>query len=332
MIFSRGLFPAHPKPHKDEVLTSWVIRLAKANGLKLQAFNRIVFEGKPDLWNRDMDRKSYGWLIDELSVRTNCSQDDIFDLTLQSYEGTLFQYFHDVGVLKWILPLNVYHRKRTGFGQQYCSECLREDEEPYFRKHWRVAFNTFCSKHQIMHRDRCPECYYPIMFHRNELGKPNIFDGPEMCFCSTCEFDLRDSSPQPVQFIDEESSPMFSDLIHSLQTSSELSLDIEHLAVLRQFCKLINSKVTGQKLCNFLIKQLRIPGGSFAPNYLTFEASGIDHRHMTTQLANWILFDWERRLEKIWKDKVVRYNYFSKDFFGPPNWYSITVQRYNRRK
>mgnify|MGYP000392115880 CR=1 FL=1 len=145
----------------------------------------------------------------ELSLRTGCSKDAIFDLTLESYKGILFPYFHDSGILKWLLPLNIFHRKRAGFGQQYCSECLKEDEEPYFRKHWRVAFNTFCSKHQVMHRDRCPECKHPIMFHRNELGKPHMFDGPEMCFCTTCEFDLRKSERQSVDFIEVDSQAMF---------------------------------------------------------------------------------------------------------------------------
>lgn len=330
MIFKGKLFPAHPNPFKDEILTSWIIRLARANGLKVQAFNRIVFEGKPDIWNRDTDRKAYDWLINELVTRTGCSYDEIFNLTLQSYEGVLFPFFHDVGILKWILPLNIFGRKRQGFGQQFCSECLKEDKIPYFRKHWRVAFNTFCSKHQIMLRDRCPDCEHPVMFHRNELGKPNIFDGPEMCFCSTCEFDLRNSIIQPVHFFDGESSSLFKDLGNSLQESIMVTIDIECLAVLRQFCRLINSRVTGNNLSSFLMKQLKIPDDSYKPNYLTFEVVGVNSRHTIVQLAIWILFDWKNRLEMIWKNKAVRYNFLMKDFHNTPNWYTCFVNRFNR--
>lgn len=324
------LFPAHPKPFKDEVLTSWVIRLAKANGLKLQAFSRIVFKGQPDLWNRDMDRKPFEWLINELSIKTNCSKDEIFTLTLQSYKGALFPYFHDSGILKWILPLNVYHRKRKGFGQQYCSQCLKEDDEPYLRKHWRVAFSTFCTKHQIMHRDRCPECQYPVMFHRSELGKPRMFDGPEMCFCTTCEFDLRKSEPETVNFIDVDSRDMFVELGESLQCGNELSLDVDNLAVLRQLCKLINSSVTGQKLCGNLIKHLQLHKDFLLPNHMAFELADINQRHNIIQFAIWILRDWENVLEMLWKNKAFRYNHLIKDFPQAPKWFSKHISKLNR--
>lgn len=326
-----SLFPVHPKPHRDEVLTSWVIRLAKANGLKLQTFSRIVFEDSADLWNRDIDRKPYDWLLTELAARTNCSKSELYNLTLQSYKGKLFSHFHEVGVLKWILPLNIYHRKRKGFGQQYCSQCLKEDKEPYFRKHWRVAFNTFCVKHNIMYRDRCPKCGYPVMFHRNELGKPSVFDGLEMCFCTTCEYDLRDSKKQDVETLENESFELFTELLSSLQNSEELSLDVEHLAVLRQFCKLINSKVTGHKLCDFLIKFLNLSKNLISPNNLTYEASRISQRHKTIQLAIWILYDYEIRLKHLWQNKVLKYNYLIKDLIPIPPWYTKTVNQFNKR-
>lgn len=330
MSHNKHLFPAHPKPHRDEVLTSWVIRLAKANGLKLQAFSRIVFEGSADLWNRDIDRKPYDWLLTELSERTGCLKSELYNLTLQSYKGKLFSHFHEVGVLKWILPLNIYHRKRKGFGQQYCSECLKEDKVPYFRKHWRVAFNTFCVKHNIMLRDRCPKCGYPIMFHRNELGKPKVFDGPEMCYCTTCDFDLSKAKSKNIRILDKKSFGTLVELLNSLQSSHDLSLDVEHLAVLRQFCKLINSRVTGQKLCRFLTKYISLPEKLIYPNGLTFEVSEIGHRHITIQLACWILFDYENRIELLWENKVVRYNYLAKDFHGVPSWYNSCIKAFNR--
>lgn len=331
MIFQGNLFPAHPQPHEDEILTSWLIRLAKANGLKLQAFSRIVFEGRPDLWNRDMDRKSYDWLIDELATRTGCSKEVIFGLTLESYKGKLFSHFHEVGILKWILPLNIYHRMRAGYGNQYCSMCLSEDDEPYFRKHWRVAFNTFCVKHSIMHRDRCPKCGYPVMFHRNELGKPNIFDGPELSICTTCGFDLRHSDIQQATFLDESSSSVFKDFNRSLQLGDRLTLDLDHLAVLRQLCKLINSKVNGEKLCNFLKSKLTTIPMEFKPNHLSFESTGIKRRHIITQSAIWVLSDLESVLSQLVSNRIVRFNALMKDMKNCPRWFYEICTKLNSR-
>lgn len=132
------------------------------------------------------------------------------------------------------------------------------------------------------------------MFRRNELGKPGVFDGPEMCYCTTCEYDLRNSKPQGVRILDNESFSMLAELLSSVQNGDELSLDEEHLAVLRQFCKLINSKVTGHELCGFLTKDISLSKNLIFPNYSTFEVCDIRHRHITIQLAIWILFDCEK--------------------------------------
>jgi len=123
---------------------------------------------------------------------------------------------------------------------------------------------------------------------------------------------------------------MFTDLAHSLQTSRKLSEDTENLAVPRQFCKLINSKVMGQKLSVFLVKQLKIPDDSFASNHITFEASSINHRHMKIQLATLVLLDWEKRLEILWRNKAVRYNYLATAFHDDPSWYNSFQSAFNR--
>jgi hypothetical protein len=331
MNLTGQLFPVHPKPFKDEVLTSWLIRLAKSNGMKVQTFNRIVFDSKKQLWNRDMDRASYQWLLDKLSEKTSIKKENLYQLTLESYQQQLYNYFSHSGILKWVLPLNIYHRKRMGFGQQFCPKCLEEDQTPYFRKHWRVAFNTFCTTHRIMHNDKCPQCNYPVMFHRVELGKPNAFNGTPMCICTTCGFDLRNSKQQPISTIDRKSFNMLFSLLESLQMGNHLTLDLDHLNVLRQFCKLINSRVTGDKVCRYLIKQLDLDKDSVISSQIEFERSDLKHRHQTIQLATWILSCWQKIIQSMWEQKVVRYNYLTKDFYEAPEFYLNYCNKYNRR-
>jgi hypothetical protein len=332
MNLTGQFFPSHPKPFKDEILTSWLIRLAKANGMKVQTFNRIVFEEKRQLWNRDMDRASYEWLLSTLSEKTSIEREILFQLSLESYQSQLFNYFSQSGILKWILPLNIFHRKRMGYGQQFCPKCLEKDQTPYFRKHWRVAFNTFCTRHNIMHHDRCPQCLYPVMFHRVELGKPNIFNGTLMCICSTCGFDLRNSKLQPISTIDRKSFNMLFSLLESLQMGNHLTLDLDHLNVLRQFCKLINSRVTGDKVCRYIIQHLDLDKDLIYSSQIEFERSDLKHRHKTTQLALWILSDWQNIIQSMWEKKVVKYNYLTKDFPEAPKFYLDNCIKYNRRK
>lgn len=66
---------------------------------------------------------------------------------------------------------------RTGYGLQFCPKCLAADPEPYFRKRWRVAFYTWCTIHDTMLHERCPQCGAPVIFQRREMGRPREVDG-----------------------------------------------------------------------------------------------------------------------------------------------------------
>lgn len=105
------ILPAHPKPYPDELLTSWLIRLAHANGLKVQTFYHLLF---PDyeIWNRDIDRHAPDWLIHALTEKTGCPIAQIHETTLDSLKGKLFEYNRISSQLAWISSLKANHRKR----------------------------------------------------------------------------------------------------------------------------------------------------------------------------------------------------------------------------
>lgn len=137
MPLSGELWPAHPKPLPDELLSSWIVRIASANGLKLQTFCDRVFGKEHQLWNRDIDRHAPPWLLASLARHTGTPIKHVRDATLEVYRGRLYRRKHDAGQLRWILPAGVYHRTRRHFGVQFCPQCLAEDHEPYFRTRWR---------------------------------------------------------------------------------------------------------------------------------------------------------------------------------------------------
>ncbi|WP_321150951.1 TniQ family protein [Aeromonas jandaei] len=74
-----------------------------------------------------------------------------------------------------------------GFGMQYCPLCLGEDKEPYYRLSWRLAFYTFCPRHQTLLLDRCHACGAPVAFHRIEQGRPRRYDTPSLNECWKCQ-------------------------------------------------------------------------------------------------------------------------------------------------
>lgn len=66
-MLSGKIWPAHPHPLPDELLTSWMVRLAEANGIRLQALSWMLFGNAHSPWNRDADRSAPKWLIKALS-------------------------------------------------------------------------------------------------------------------------------------------------------------------------------------------------------------------------------------------------------------------------
>lgn len=184
------MWPVHLKPKKDELLSSWLVRLAIAHGLKLHTFCSVTWPGK-SIWNLDIDKSADADILYKLSDRTGTKAEDVRATTLAAYEGILYEKHNRFGPIAWIMPVGVFHRRRRKFGLQYCSFCLAEDNEPFYRRRWRLAFIVICERHHCILQDRCPNCQEPVNFHRNELGDPKKIVATSLTLCYSCGYDLR---------------------------------------------------------------------------------------------------------------------------------------------
>lgn len=101
--FTSPLWPIRYKPLPDELLSSWLVRLAHGHGLKVQTFCNLIFGNRLQVWNRDVDRLGPDWLVNELSARTGTPLVIAYGTTLRAYEGLLYPQFKPSGVLQWIL-------------------------------------------------------------------------------------------------------------------------------------------------------------------------------------------------------------------------------------
>lgn len=165
------LWPVHPQILPGEILSSWMVRIAHANGLKPYTFYAHYLGRHRELWTRDIDHLAPDWLITALGDRTGASSESIRATTLRSYEGIAFERMTDVGATRWILSLGVYHRTRRAFGQQYCPVCLATDAVPYLRLRWRLALSVICTVHGVLLLDRCGKCGRPLAPHRADPAR-----------------------------------------------------------------------------------------------------------------------------------------------------------------
>jgi TniQ len=311
------LWPIHFKPLPDELLSSWLLRLAHSHGLKVQTFCNLIFGNRLQVWNRDIDRLAPEWLITELSDRTGATNEQVMNTTLQSYQGILYHRHRASGTLAWIQSLKLHHRKFEGFGLQFCPECLAKDREPYFRKSWRVAFNTICTIHNCMLHDRCPYCDNGVAFHRIDMGQAQYLITASLKECYYCRFDLSKSPSIPPKYASRDIDNFLGNLSQKLLDGSLGQTEIENLLVMHHFAKLIFTRNPAVKLYAHLCDVMGVDEVTLNINS-DIEGVDIETRHHVLQVIAYLILDLEVRLRRAIAGKAIRYNHLKKDFNGIP--------------
>ena len=329
-----SLWPIHPQPYPDELLSSWLVRTAHANGLKVQTFCHLEFNQRYEVWNRDIDRLAPDWLLHTIQTKTGLSRKRILNTTLLAYQGKLYDNYRAAGQLPWITTLQIYHRKRRGHGLQFCPQCLAEDDEPYFRKSWRTTLHTFCPQHMILMHDRCPACGEGIAFHRQELGKSNGFQFDPLNICWQCQFDLSKADLQKVDVWDKQ---VFSDWRNVLLNLSDELIPIgremrDQLKITHHFMTVLFSPRLAPKLHAYLCAQTGRNHQEIRKNKsrTTWESRNVIDRHYMLELCWWLIGDYPNRLLSAWQDKAIRYNHMLKDFSDCPQNFVRLTKKLNR--
>jgi len=194
---SYSKFRIRPLPLNDELLSSWLIRTAYLHHTDPATFLNLYFpEYDYHLWDNDLDLYDNSSFFEQLSVKTGLKKELIYGLTLKSYESYLSETIHFNNRNAFIIP--IFRRKRNirQHAQRICPLCLKEDNQPYLRKKWRLFFSTACVKHKCFLIDRCPSCDTPFVIHKR------LFDG-DFPHCRKCGFSFKSAEPE---FIDEKSS------------------------------------------------------------------------------------------------------------------------------
>lgn len=327
----QSLWPVHNKPLDDELLSNLLVRLAHGHGLKVQPFCDLIFGNQYQIWNRDIDRCAPDWLIDTLSEHIGKKKEAILQMSLRAYEEKFYRRYRESGVLRWILPLALYHRTRRGHGLQFCPHCLAEDSIPYFRKRWRVAFYTYCSRHKAMLHDRCPKCGAAIVFHRIELGHPKYSGGGALSQCFQCGFDLRNAAVDRPVFYEDSAFQAFDIAIRRLEGAGPRNRprSVRYFNVLHHLCWLLLAHYRRLALLDFVVQQVGAPEVDIVSARLAFEERSIWERHHLVQLAFWLLADLDARLTAAWHNRVVTYSELFKDFEDRPDWYDRIAGRFS---
>ncbi len=171
-----GHWPVAAGPQPDELLSSWLHRLAFGNGLPPKALGPALDLGS-GAWSGRLDLALPAIARDQLVRCTGLTPGAVGGMTLAG-----------AGARALLSPLRAdlspgRRGRRQAAWLQFCPQCLAEDEEPYFRREWRLATTIVCARHGSRLLDRCPACGQGLApINQASLRPQND--------CATCGFDL----------------------------------------------------------------------------------------------------------------------------------------------
>jgi hypothetical protein len=324
------IWPVRYKPLSDELLSSWLVRIAHGHGLKVQTFCNLIFGNRLQVWNRDIDRLGPTWLIESLAQHTATTPERASMTTLRMYEGILYHKFKSSGHLQWLQSLSMYHRTREGYGQQFCPACLALDPVVYFRKSWRTAIKTMCIEHQCLLVDRCHNCNAAVSFHRIDMGKGAWNEAASMRLCHSCGYDLAlTQTKSPPCYESREALSWLCALVGEVDKASlglQHDVHVEILDLLHQLIGMMLSRRPHLHLNAYVADHIgATPVEVTSPGRVSVEGLPNDLRHQILLQGAWLMLDPLNRIRQAWQDKAVRYNHLVRDFGHIPAWYQESV-------
>jgi len=144
-------WPVDVKPASGELLSSWLHRLAHANGVPPRYFGAMLGV-TGETWSAQLDRHLPDAVRRLLFDHTSICPEEIDGLCLAN---------SPLSTLRLRLrtrPQDAGTSTAQSCWLQFCPTCLREDEVPYFRRSWALATRVSCFRHGCQLRDRCPSC------------------------------------------------------------------------------------------------------------------------------------------------------------------------------
>ena len=181
-------------PFPAESLTSWYVRLARANAVSLHELaTKLLGHSVHSIATTDLDANANPAIPDGLARVSGMPIEEARLMVLAGWQHLLSaEVTNRTRASRWILP----HRKdgsarRRGEWTQACLQCLATDQTPYFRLHWRFAFITECVVHRVELVAACPCCSGPLDFPAMDRGHPRPERHWPLSKCPSCATDWR---------------------------------------------------------------------------------------------------------------------------------------------
>lgn len=190
-------WPVRPLREPEELLSSWLCRVAVGNGISPWSFFRVL-SAQSNIVVREACQRAWvdlfcrpeqaQYIADGLGI----TERDV--LAASAFPSFPLGYLYGPDLLWNIVVAAPGLLRKETEGEvsaetaslHFCPLCMAEDAIPHFRRQWLSKVYRYCPKHGVRLSYRCPTCGHSARPHvRREVGFVH--------FCHNCNCDLRTS-------------------------------------------------------------------------------------------------------------------------------------------
>lgn len=319
---------------KNELLRSWIVRNAHFLGMKPAQLSTIIFLNA-DIWKSDIDAQLSENSMLAMTATLNIDKSIIDEILFDSNCINFYPHLNKSKQIKWLLPVGVHNRDKR-FSIQYCPLCLKNDDIPFFRSHWRLAFATSCHVHNTKLWDRCPNCFSPIELFRYKKEKNEFIDSLDYLKCSKCYFDLRNAPVKIAHSYEIQCNKSHWDLLKNGHGNvGNHSFMYSHLYFdgLKRLWSFLLCNKKGIKLFKSIAQILAIE-----PKYIDRriavrnqaepESLDITIRRSGTIITNYLMSDWPNRFVELCNQVGITRNDIFSPYLSYPYWFEQVLNKH----
>lgn len=189
-------------PQPEELMSSWLMRLARSNAMRAQELGYLISGRRKQLVWQDLDVLNGESDLESL-VQLLCRpiNDLACVLLVEDLKRLTCAPLKSERYYRWLLPRSDRVGRPTRRWIQFCPQCLAEDTKPYFRRHWRLSFVSICTQHNRTLRDSCVACGAIFNFQLIDRARPALTSDLPLSICPECGHDARNDDRCSVQSV-----------------------------------------------------------------------------------------------------------------------------------
>lgn len=321
--------PIIVEPYSDELFSSWIFRLALANGTEPYIlFKSLRFSSHK--WYLDLDATGNIDIINAYANITNINISNIQNTLMHDLLNNTALPTKKFSGSKWLIPLNNKKDNRIiDGGIHFCPSCL--EKYRYFKKIWRLAISTCCIEHKIKLKAHCQKCKSPVHLKYVNPMQKNFINSDTIFYCSHCGFDLRKSHKVKATDLDVIHNQINQNaVVDGYIIIGNIELNYSHLyfKVVDFLISLMFFRENGYKIFDELKKDAgtSVQRRELAKNYhIAIKNTPLKTRNIAFRMAYLLLSDFPNNLIsniKLSNQKITRWHKYQ---FDEPFWFSETL-------